>query len=405
MTRLGAAWVVPVDQRPIRDGWVAVDAGRIVAVGGGDEAEATRVFGPRRDLGRVALVPGLVNAHTHLELSWLRDRVPPSNRFTSWVKQLIAARGGIERPDDPTVTGAAGTAAREARAQGTVAVGDISNSLASVDAIAASGMHGIVFHELMGFRERTGALVDQTREARRQAAGRHPRVRVSLAPHAPYSVSRELFEAIRAEVATGDVPVSSVHLGESDEEMELLSMGTGEWARMLRWVGAWRDDWQAPGVGPVEYLDQLGVFAGPTLAVHGVHLSDESLGRLKARGATIVTCPRSNQWVGVGVPPVERFYRSGVAVAVGTDSLASVEDLNLFAELKQMRWLGPNIPAARLIESATLTGARALGLDRELGSLTPGKLAEILSVSLPDRVDDVEEHLVSGVHPRDIAWV
>jgi aminodeoxyfutalosine deaminase len=229
-------------------------------------------------------------------------------------------------------------------------------------------------------------------------------VRVSIAPHAPYSVSPELFRAVRAAVSNGPAPWTSVHVGESPEEMELLAAGTGEWARMLRWIGAWREDWVPPGTGPVEYLDALGVIDARTLIVHGVQVSDEGLARVRARGATLVTCPRSNQWVGVGAPPIERFYRSGVAVAVGTDSLASVEDLNLFSELKAMRWLAPAIPAARLLESATIVGARALGLGEELGSLTPGKRADVVQVELPPHIEDVEEHLVSGIPASAIGW-
>jgi 5-methylthioadenosine/S-adenosylhomocysteine deaminase len=118
-----------------------------------------------------------------------------------------------------------------------------------------------------------------------------------------------------------------------------------------------------------------------------------------------VTCPRSNQWVGAGVPPVERFYASGVRVAIGTDSLASVADLNLFEELRTMRWLAPLVPARTLLESATLTGARALGLERQLGSIERGKLARLIAIELPPDVDDVEEHLVGGVEPRRIRWV
>jgi cytosine/adenosine deaminase-related metal-dependent hydrolase len=108
--------------------------------------------------------------------------------------------------------------------------------------------------------------------------------------------------------------------------------------------------------------------------------------------------------VGVGVPPVERFYRSGVKVAVGTDSLASVGDLNLFSELKTMRWLAPSVKARTILESATLTGARALGLD-DLGSLTPGKRAEMIAVRLPGHVNDVEEFLLTGIEPSQITWV
>jgi cytosine/adenosine deaminase-related metal-dependent hydrolase len=118
-----------------------------------------------------------------------------------------------------------------------------------------------------------------------------------------------------------------------------------------------------------------------------------------------VTCPRSNHWVGVGYPPIERFYQSGVSVAVGTDSLASVDDLNLFTELKTMRWLAPEVPASKLLESATLAGARALGLANELGSLTPGKRAQMIAVRLPAQVADVEEYLLGGIAPDQIALV
>jgi len=405
MTRLGAAWVVPIDQPPIRDGWVAVDGGRIVAVGEGSGPEA-RAYGSLRPLGAVALLPGLVNAHTHLELSWLRDRVPPANAFTSWVKQLIFARGGaVEHADDPVVLEAAAAAAREALETGTVAIADISNSLASVSVLAEAGLHAVVFHELLGFKETSGALIERTAVARAAAQQRSgAKVRLSLAPHAPYSVSPELFKAVRQAVSASAEPRTSVHVGESPEEMELLSTGTGEWARMLRWIGAWRDDWIPPASGPVEYLDGLGVIDDRTLVVHGVQLSDASLGLLRERGATLVTCPRSNQWVGVGVPPIERFYRAGVPVAVGTDSLASVADLNLFEELKVMRWLGPAVPARCLLESATLVGARALGLQDELGSLTPGKRADVVQVEVPAGVTDVEEYLVSGIPAAAIDW-
>jgi len=404
MIRLSAAWIVPIDRPPIRDGWVAVDEGRIVAVGSGDSHEAT-AFGALRHLGEVALMPGLVNAHVHLELSWLRDRVPPAADFTSWIQQLFAARGGAgERPGDPEVVGAARQAAREAREFGTAAVGDISNSLAAVGAIAETGMQGLVFHELLGFNETTGALIERTRDARAAAARVSPRVRVSVAPHAPYSVSAELFAAIRTEVITSAEPYTSIHVGESPEELELLHSGGGPWSTLLRRLGAWRADWIPPGVDPVEYLDEMGIIDAKTLVVHAVQLTDASLARLRRRGATIVTCPRSNQWVGVGVPPIERFYLSGVPVAVGTDSLASVADLNVFAELKNLRWLASSVPARRLLESGTLIGARALGLEARLGTLSVGKDADILSIRIPDGVEDVEEYLVSGVEASVISW-
>jgi cytosine/adenosine deaminase-related metal-dependent hydrolase len=260
-----------------------------------------------------------------------------------------------------------------------------------------------VFHELLGFKERDGALVESTRASRAAASGAG--VRVSLAPHAPYSTSLELFKAIRAAVNESSCPIMSVHLGESPEEVELLETGTGPWRKLLEIIGAWRDDWAVPGCDPVGYLDRHAIIDAKTLVVHGVQFSDAAVNRLAALGATVVACPRSNQWVGVGYPPIARFYQSGVRVAVGTDSLASVDDLNVFSELKTMRMLAPGVPASKLLDSATRAGAAALGLDAEFGTLSPGKRALMLAVSLPAAVDDVEEYLLSGIQPSQIQWV
>ena len=291
----------------------------------------------------------------------------------------------------------------EARASGTIAVGDISNSLAAVGPMREAGLDGVVFHELLGFKERDGALIDSTRDMRSRASAAG--ARVSLAPHAPYSTSLELFKAIRTAVDGNACPIMSVHLGESAEEVEFLEKGSGPWRGMLETIGAWRDDWQIPACDPVAYLDRHGVIDEKTLVIHGVQFGDQALSRLAEIGATLATCPRSNQWVGVGYPPIERFYNSGVKIAIGTDSLASVEDLNLFSEMKIMRWLAPKVAAAKILESATLGGAQALGLADELGSLTPGKRAEMIAVKLPARVEEVEEYLLGGITPSQIDWV
>ena len=400
MTVYRAAWVCPIDRPPIENGWVAVEKGRITRIGSAEDSPFEGDGALVRDLGSVALMPGLVNAHAHLELSWLRGRVPPASSFIGWITQLFALRRRPEDPDDPSVLSAALDAAKEARESGTVAVGDISNSLASAGPMVEVGLRGLVFHELLGFAERDGAPIERTNATRWRASARG--VRVSIAPHAPYSTSPELFRAIRAAVDASDVPITSVHLGESPEEIEMLASGTGPWPGMLKLVGVWRDDWAVPCCGPVEYLDNLGVLDSKTLVVHGVQFDDEALDRLAAIGSTVVTCPRSNQWVGVGVPPIERFYRSGVPVAVGTDSLASVEDLNLFSELKAMRWLAPSVPAREILKSATLIGAQALGLDADLGTLAPGKSASMIAVQLSGQVDDVEEYLLGGITPVQV---
>jgi cytosine/adenosine deaminase-related metal-dependent hydrolase len=215
----------------------------------------------------------------------------------------------------------------------------------------------------------------------------------------------ELFKAIREAVDASECPIMSVHLGESPEEVELLEQGSGAWRSMLEAIGMWRDDWQVPRCGPVQFLERHGVIDRRTLVVHGVQFDDAALMRLRELGATLVTCPRSNRWVGVGYPPIDRFFASGVPIAIGTDSLASVEDLNLFSELQTMRRLAPAVPARALLASATINGARALGLEHELGSLTPGKAAPVLAVEIPGDVTDVEEYLVSGIAAPQLQWL
>jgi cytosine/adenosine deaminase-related metal-dependent hydrolase len=403
MKAFRAAWLCPIASPPIQNGWYAAENGRITRVGRPDELAPAAVT----DLGRVAVMPGVINAHTHLELSYLRDRVPPAVDFVSWVKQLILSRGpGMEKPGDAAVLDAAVSAARELREAGTIAVGDISNSLATVDPIRESGLHGLVFHELLAFDAVDGRTVEAGRPQRADASTRGAdRVRVSVCPHAPYSVSAALFRAIRSEVDRSDVPITSVHLGESASEVEMLVNGGGPWPGMLRFIGKMPAEWRPPRLMPGEYLDSLGMLDARTLVVHGVQLHAPALERLAAIGCTLVTCPRSNQWVGAGVPPLERFYASGVRVAVGTDSLASVADLNLFAELKTMRWLAPSVKARQILESATKSGAAALGLEQDLGTIEPGKSAAVIAIELPDDMTDVEEYLVSGIEPRAIRWV
>lgn len=404
MKVIRARWICPITGPPVANGWIAIDEGRIAAVGE-RPGEAPRA--PVRDLGNVAIMPGLVNAHTHLELSWLRGRVPPAPSFHEWITSLFITRGGRhETPDDPAVLEPVRAAVQELREGGVAAVGDISNSLASVESLSDARLRAVVFHELLGFNLLHDRRVLETRPLREQARARAAdTVKVSVAPHACYSVSAQMFRAIREELDASDTRVTSVHVAESEGEMQFLHDGSGPWIGILKWVGSWVEEWQPPRCGPVEYLQSLGVLNAQSLVVHGVQLSDESLARLAEIGCTLVTCPRSNQWVGVGVPPIARFYASGVPVAVGTDSLASVGDLNLFSELKTIRWIAPDIPARTILESATLVGAKALGVDDEIGSIEPGKAAELVGVSIAHDVADVEEYLVSGIAPSQISWV
>ena len=389
-----ARWVLPIAQPPIRNGWVAVEEGRIVDMGSTDETAPP-----------IAILPGLVNAHTHLELSYLHNRIPPANGFGTWVREIMRLRATYPDPTHPDIVDAARRAIGAARASGTALFGDISNTLITVPLLREARRPARVFFELLGFSERDGDARVADARARLQALDeRDGDIRLSLAPHAPYSVSAELFRAIRVDLDRQADAVSSVHLGETPEEIELLRHGTGEIRSVLEDLGRWPADWRAPGVAPVEYLASLGVLDRRMLAVHGVQFDGGDLAHLRARDTTIVSCPRSNVYVGVGSPPLDSFYESGVPVAFGTDSLASVADLDMFAELREARRIAPRLPARKLLESATLIGARALGFGSELGSIEPGKRADLLAVGVPADVSDVEEYLVS-MSRLDVSWL
>ena len=344
---------------------MTVRDGRIIDVGSGPAPASAGV--EMIDLGRVAMMPGLVNAHTHLELSFLWGKVPPADALVDWVSRMMAQRAALAPAADDT--SAIDNAILDMEEAGTAAVGDIANTFASVAPIARSRLHAVVFRELIGFnvadpearvaavRAEIAALPASHRNA---PQGR--RLRVTLAPHAPYSVSPGMFRAIASDPETAR-GVSSVHLGESLDEVRFLESGDGAFRALLERVGAWNPSWDVPKCGPADYLARLGVLSPRLLAVHGVRLRDDELKLLAEHGTTLVTCPRSNVWVGSGNPPIERFYASGVRVAVGTDSLASATDLNIFSEIALMHHIAPNVPPARLLASATLEGARALGFD------------------------------------------
>jgi len=407
---LRAKWLLPIDQPPMEGGWIEVSRGVITGIGRGPAPPGAR------DLGDVALLPGLVNAHTHIELSWMAGLVPPSATMHEWITTLVRVRRA-GAPGGPATEGrAAREAARSAHATGTVLVGDISNSLATAEILRDAGLGGLVFHEILGFaardpvafvREAWGRV--NTVEAalkRREPSGEDdtpvPPLGFSVVAHAPYSVSPALFAEIARSVVHAPL---SVHLAESPEEIEFLRTGGGPIRDTLEALGAWNDTWRAPACDPVTYLEDVGYLQPGVLVVHGVYLTDGALDRLRQIGAVLVTCPRSNVWVGAGAPRLSHFYASGVPVAVGTDSLASASSLSLFDELAEMRRLAPEIEAGSLLESATRVGAEALGYGGSYGTLTPGKRAALIGVDIPPGVTDVEEYLVGGVPAASIRHV
>ena len=383
-----ARYLLPVSGPLVREGAVAVEDGRIVAVGPRTDVVASAGSEtPVRDLGDAVVLPGLVNAHTHLELSWMRDDPPPGGDYPAWLTAFLNKREGTDRA---AAIAAAETAIGEMASRGTVAVADVANEFWTAPLLARSGLHGIVFHELYGLE--AAAAESSLKDAARQLgdlaadadlAGAAGRIQIALTPHAPHTTSAPLLRALTGRAAASGEPLT-IHVAESQGEVDLLRTGKGPLADLFRERGFLGNNWEAPGVSPVRYLHGLGVLSQRTLAIHCVHLDQQDQSLLQAGRVTVVTCPRSNEYLGVGTARIPKLLSAGVPVALGTDSLASAPDLDLFAEMAALAGGEEALAPAAVLRMATLNGAQALGLDDRLGTIEPGKLAALYVIPLPD---------------------
>ena len=403
-------WLLPVVSPPVADAAVAMEHGRIAAAGRrSDVLEQAGADAEVRDLGDAVLMPGLVNAHTHLELSWMGAAPPEAGDYMTWLNDFVRKRS---RVDEAAARQAAERTVEQALARGTVAVGDVSNEIWTASILARTPLFGIVFHELLGFPTSVAErLLDEAAssldsiEADADVAQAGERLRVVLTPHAAHSTSAALLKALGGRARAAQAPLS-IHVAESEAEVRFLHDGSGPFREFLVERGKWDDSWTPPGHSPVEHLDRLGVLSPRTLAVHCVQVGRQDLSKLQARGVTVVTCPRSNRRLGVGTAPVPRLLGAGIPVALGSDSLASAPDLDLFAEISALRQEHPGLAPAAILRMATLNGARALGLADELGSVERGKRGALVLVPLAEPGDDPLETATSSpptVFPIDSA--
>jgi cytosine/adenosine deaminase-related metal-dependent hydrolase len=377
-----AAFVLPVTAPPIRDGFVLVREGRVVAFG--PTADRPTHAGIREtDLGNVILMPGFANAHTHLELSHLDGAVPAKDGFVTWIEDQLRVRA---EKTDAEAARAIHDAVAGLEASGTVAVADVTNSLAALGALAESSLHALVLHEILGFDPaRADGIAEQTRSSRTAAeaaaigddAERASRIRVAVAAHAPHSISRELFARLLED------GIRSIHVAESRAEDVFLRDGSGEWRAFLdRRVG--RVPFEAPGTAPVSYLDRLGVLTPGLLAVHCVRVNEDDAKLLAARGAIAVLCPRSNAFLGNGVPPLALLLGNGVRIALGTDSLASCASLDVLEDARLLARTFPRVPKAVLLHALTKGGCEALGF-KDLGEIRTGARAPFAALPFDGR--------------------
>ncbi len=377
-----ARWIVPVSSEPLANGTITVEGTTIAAV----EPKGTRT--PEIDLGNVAFIPGLVNCHTHLDLSGARGQIPPTDpeHFTDWLKGVIAYRRS-RIPEQTQVDIRAGLAG--SLRFGTTLVGDITSGGASWDAIVEAKMRVVVFEEMIGLKpERIEA---SKREAAAWMEGSETELhRRGLSPHAPYSVHRDLF-AEAGRLCRVEKRPTAIHLGESREEIELLHRRRGPFREFLESLGAWCADGLADDFSSIMKIVD---FRQPKLFIHMNHVAPSA--RIP-RNSSCVYCPRTHAAFGHPRHPFREFQARGVRVALGTDSLASNPDLDLLAEARFVHSIRPEVPCDELLRMATLTGAEALGWSDETGSLEVGKSADFVALPLPDRDADPFELIFDEV--------
>jgi cytosine/adenosine deaminase-related metal-dependent hydrolase len=366
---LKARWVFPVEGAPLPGGAVTVTAGRVLGL----EAQGRSAD---FDFGTAAILPGLVNAHTHLDLSGMRGLAPPSPDFTGWLRRVIAHRRA-RAPDQVRADVRAGLA--ECLRFGTTLVGDVSGDGGSWDALHAAPLWATVFRELLGLPEERAARARAEQERWLAGHPATPTCRPGVSPHAPYSVRSSLFLAC----STAGVP-AAVHLAETAAEAELLRHHRGPFVPFLRELGVWDPAGLAEDFGHVLRLLHG---ASPSLFVHANYLPPDA--PFPANGS-VVYCPRTHAAFGHPPHPFREFLARGVRVALGTDGLASNPDLDVLAEMRFLHRRYPDVPGEQVLRLGTLAGAEALGWHEVTGSLRPGKSADLVVVPLPE--EDGEPH-------------
>jgi len=356
---------------PLDDVAVILLGRRILDVGP-RQAVLRGFAGPTTDLGDAVLVPGLINAHLHLELSHLRGASPAGIGFCAWVQWLMGQNLRALSAD------ALNAAVAETAGCGVAAVIDVGNRAgpAVAAALRRAGVQGLVCREYLGWRALPPGDVPPALDA---AAGDG----LAAAPsgHALYSTSPDNLRRGQAACRSRGAPFC-LHLAEHPGETELLATGAGEFADLLR-GRLLPKGWRAPGRSPTAEAYALGLLGPDTLAVHAVHLTPDDRAILAASGATACLCPRSNARIGVGTADAPALIAAGVPLALGTDSLASNDDLNLWNEARALLAAHPGLPGQAVLAALTTTPARLLGRAADLGRLVPGAMGGV-AVIPPD---------------------
>lgn len=384
-TLYSAEWVLPVSSAPLRDAAVLVDEDGVIRAVGPVDTLDVGADTARVDLGSAILLPGLVNVHSHPELAGMRGLLEDLP-FHLWIPTLRRAKDGA-RPEEGDLAAAARWSCLEALAAGVTTLGATEDSGASLDALREAGMRGVVYREVFGPApaQAQRALQDVMQKIEAMRASATDLVHVGISPHAPYTVSDDLFRLVAAYAAAERVHVA-VHTAESEAESQLVIDGDGPFAAGLRTRGI---DTPARAASPVALLEETGILATQPLLIHCVRLDADDVERIADNGAFVAHCPVANARLGHGIAPIVELAEAGVTIGIGSDSVASNNRIDLLEEARaaqlmqraRLRSAGA-LDAPTLLRMLTLDGARALRLDSHTGSLEVGKDADMCAVRL-----------------------
>lgn len=411
MKILTANYVLPISGPPISGGAVAIENSEIAAIGTLKDMQASFPDTEVEDFYEAAILPGFVNCHSHLEITSMRGSLDDvEHDFSSWLLKLNGLRAGLTNED---ICAAAVAGAAEGVRAGVTCFGDIGRmGHAGVAALKQVGLRGIVFQETEFSPDNRTADEDFIKLATKHEVLREvgtDLVSVGLSPHSPYTIGSRLFELIAQYSILNRVPLS-IHAAESTYETELLAHGTGLFRGFYDRVDL---EWESPHCTPIEYLERLGVLSTQPLLAHCVRVSDTDIQRIASNGAKIAHCPKSNAKFGHGYAPFEAFLDAGIDIGLGSDSVASNNVCDMLEESRYAALSARNragtkrfISAKEMLETATLGGAKALGLEDKIGTLEPGKQADIIAVSLLSEsqqpISDIHTALIFASNGRDV---